>query len=266
MLAPVPVTRVALSACCCTSVAPGWAEAGRKPRAREAASNLGAEPVAPTLPVARSAARRAVGGGAWDRICVLPFASGREVRWPRSSWWLTLAVGIGANTAIFSVVNGVLVRPLPYPDAGQLVVVYTELQDQGETMPASSSPEFQDLLDHADAFASLGAMWYRPAALTDDGVEPEDIDMAFVSAGLLPTLGVEPLLGRFPRPEEDHTRSRVVVLAHDTWQRRYGGDPDLVGKTIEFDGVAQTVVGVMPAEFRMLFPPDVRMPPAWPRG
>ena len=90
--------------------------------------------------------------------------------------------------------------------------------------------------------------------------------MAFVSAGLLPTLGVEPLLGRFPRPEEDHTRSRVVVLAHDTWQRRYGGDPDLVGKTIEFDGVAQTVVGVMPAEFRMLFPPDVRMPPrvaAW---
>ncbi|HJO03053.1 MAG TPA: ABC transporter permease [Acidobacteriota bacterium] len=179
---------------------------------------------------------------------------------------LTLAIGIGANTAIFSVVNSVLVRPLPYPEAGQLVVVHTELQEQGETVPASSPPEFQDLLDHADAFASLGAMWYRPAALTDDGVEPEDIDVAFVSAGLLPTLGVEPLLGRFPRPEEDLDRSRVVLLAHETWQRRYGGDPDLVGRTIEFDGVARTVVGVMPADFRMLFPPDIHMPPrvaAW---
>ena len=105
--------------------------------------------------------RRASGG--WGR------GLGQDLRvavrkWARSPLAalvvvLTLAVGIGANTAIFSVVNGVLVRPLPYPDAGQLVVVYTELQDQGETMPASSPPEFQDLLDHADAFASLGAMW-----------------------------------------------------------------------------------------------------------
>ena len=179
---------------------------------------------------------------------------------------LTLALGIGASAAIFSVVNGVLLSPLPYADPERLVVVRTELTSQGTT-PPSSPPELADMVRETRSLDSIGGAWYRPAALTDDASEPEDIDMAFVSAGFLPALAVDPLLGRHPLPQEDLGGGEpVIVLAEDLWRRRYGADPDIVGKRIEMDDEPHTVVGVMPAGFRLHLPPDVGMPPeldAW---
>ena len=179
---------------------------------------------------------------------------------------LTLALGIGSSAAIFSVVNGVLLSPLPYEDPGRLVVVRTELTNQGTT-PPSSPPELADIERDVRSLQSVGGVWYRSAALTDDTQEPEDIDMAFVSSGFLPTLGVAALLGRHPLPEEDISGAEaVIVLAEHLWQRRYGADPDIIGKRIEMDDQPHTVVGVMPADFRLHLPPDVSMPPeldAW---
>jgi putative ABC transport system permease protein len=180
---------------------------------------------------------------------------------------LTLALGIGSNTAIFSVVNSVLLSPLPYRDPSKLVLLRTELPEQGRIRPASSGPEFFDYREQSRSFSRLGAIWYRPGALTDDALEPEEIDMGFVSAGFLDALGVEPALGRFITDEEDVVNApRVIVLSHSLWKRRYGADRNIIGNPIEFDGVPHTVVGVMPEGFQMFFPPDAGVPPrldAW---
>ena len=160
---------------------------------------------------------------------------------------LTLALGIGSNTTIFSVVNSVLLRPLPYHDPANLVLLKTVLPEQGRVRPASSGPELFDYRQQSRSFSRLGGIWYRPDALTDDAIEPEEIDMGFVSAGFLDTLGIEPTMGRFIADEEDIVNSpRVIVLAHSLWKRRYGADPNIVGSPIEFDGIPHTVVGVMP--------------------
>jgi predicted permease len=172
----------------------------------------------------------------------------------------SLALGIGASTAVFSVLHGVLLQPLPYASPDDLVFVRSEFPIQGGGSPRTSPPELLDLAD-SGLFEQVGAAWYRPGAMTDAGVEPEDVDMAFVSAGFLSTLGVEPTLGRLPTAAEDATGGpKVVVLAHATWQRRYGADPTIVGRTIAFDDVAHTVVGVLPADLRMLLPSETAMP------
>lgn len=174
--------------------------------------------------------------------------------------FVSLAFGIGANAAIFSVVNRVLLEPLPYPEPGRLRLLNTELPDQGSSLPRSSGPELLDLAE-VEGFESFGGVWFRPGALTDDVAEPEEIGMAFVTAGFLPTLGVEPSLGRWPAMEEDVEGGEpVIVLAHHLWERRYGGDPSVVGERIEFDGVPHTVVGVMPASFRVLVPQRAGVP------
>jgi predicted permease len=180
---------------------------------------------------------------------------------------LTLALGIGANAAVFSVIDGVLLRPLPYEDARNLTVVRTELVETGEVTAKNSPPEVADLRALTDVFESAGAVWARPAALTDDRSEPEEIEMGFVSAGFLSVFGVDPLLGRDFLPEEDVPNApAVVVLSHGLWERRYGADRSIVGKTLEMDGAPLTIVGVMPRGFALHFPPDAGVPPyleAW---
>jgi len=172
----------------------------------------------------------------------------------------TLALGIGASAAIFSIVDGVLLNPLPYPDPGRLVLVRSDFPAQGTTPPLAP-PELPDVQREVSALESVGAIWYRPAALTDDAGEPEDIDMGFVSAGFLPTLGVVPMLGRVPLAQEDIDGNEpVIVLSEHLWRRRYGSDPDIVGKRIEMDDQPHTVVGVMPAGFRAHLPGDVGSP------
>jgi putative ABC transport system permease protein len=167
----------------------------------------------------------------------------------------TLALGIGANTAIFSVVNGVLIRSLPYPDPDRLVMVWGTDDARGETESRVSYPDFRDWRETSASFEDLAAYWTLPNTdvnLTGGG-EPERVPVARVTAGYFEVLGVTPVIGRGFRPEENVAGNhRVAVLSHGLWQRRFAGDLDLVGRSVQVNGFAYTVVGVLPADFRPL--------------
>jgi putative ABC transport system permease protein len=164
---------------------------------------------------------------------------------------LTLALGIGANTAIFSVVDAVLIRPLPYKDAGRLVMVF-ENEPQLQTAPVSP-PDFFDWRDQNHVFDAMAAGTEDSGTLTGVG-EPERLEIGPVSANLFEMLAARPLLGRFFRADEDQPgHNLVVILSHPLWQGKFGSDPKVIGRKIALDGTLCEVVGVMPAEFR--FPP-----------
>ena len=164
---------------------------------------------------------------------------------------LTLAIGIGANTAIFSVIRAVLLNPLPYPDAERIVRVREERPAMrgmggGSIMTADTLERWRDDTEALDAIAG-----YRPASFTLTGLdEPVRLQGAAVSAGMFPLLRATPLIGRvFERAEEAPGVNRVVVLSHGGWRQRFGGDPDVVGRVIVLDDTPHTVVGVMPPGF-----------------
>ncbi|MGH9843020.1 MAG: ABC transporter permease [Blastocatellia bacterium] len=163
---------------------------------------------------------------------------------------ITLALGIGANTAIFSVVNAMLLRPLPYADDERLVMIWGKLPAAGLKRLFVSLPEFIDYRDRTRSFTQAGVYGGAEFTLTGSG-EPERFTGAQVSANLLSLLGVNPTLGRhFLAEEHQLDRSRVVILSHALWQRRFGGDPQLVGRQITLNGASNTVIGVMPQGFR----------------
>ncbi len=164
---------------------------------------------------------------------------------------LILALGIGANSAIFSVINGVILRPLDYADPDRLVVVWEKIKqtDQLELAP----DDYFDYRDSAQFIEHLAASDRRNYNLTG-GDDPVRIEGAAVTASLFPALGVAPALGRTFSPEEDRAGADpVVVLSYGLWQRRFGGDPKIIGRAISLSGAAHTVIGVMPASFQ--FPP-----------
>ena len=164
---------------------------------------------------------------------------------------LALALGIGANTAMFSVVNAVLLRPLPYGEPDRLVKI-NHWEGRKNTESAVSPPGFVDYRDQSQSFDSMSAVYLGNTALNfSEQGEPERLSGGRVSANFFQTLRVEPLLGRAFAPEEDRPGSnRVVILSHSLWQRRFGGVPDVVGKEITLNGQAYTVIGVMPATFQ----------------
>jgi putative ABC transport system permease protein len=167
---------------------------------------------------------------------------------------LTLALGIGANTAIFSVVNALLLRPLPFADAEQLVMIWGKAPAAGIKRLFVSVPEFLDYRERTHAFAQVGVYGGTDFTLTGQG-EAERLNGAFVSTNLLALLGVKPVLGRyFLLEEEQPDRARVVLLSHGLWQRRFGGDPQLIGQALTLNGQNCTVVGIMPPGFQ--FPSD----------
>ena len=133
---------------------------------------------------------------------------------------LTLALGIGATTAIFSVVNGVLLRPLPYATPDHLMTVWTELPKFGKE--TSSLPDFIDWRSRNRVFSSVGAGTDTKLNLTGEG-EPERVRGAVVTADFLPTLGVSPVVGRGFSPDEERGVNRVAVIGHGFWERRFGG-------------------------------------------
>src|SRR4051794_9824280 len=162
---------------------------------------------------------------------------------------LTLALGIGANSAIFSIVHGVLLRPLPYAKPDRLVLLYGRYPSFGRTN--TSLPDFRDWRDRSHSFEQLAAKHSGGFVLTGEGGAERGI-AGRVTPNFFTTLGVKPMLGRAFLPEED-TRSgdrQVVVLSHGYWQRRFGGDARVLGRQIQLNGRPWTVVGVAPPEFR----------------
>jgi hypothetical protein len=162
---------------------------------------------------------------------------------------LTLALGIGANTAVFSVVQGVLLRPLPYPEPERLAVVWSQFPTMDlEEFPASW-PEYVAFDEQNRSFAALGAWIGGERALTG-GDQPERIRLTAFTWTMWDVLGVDAMIGRtFDAEEDSPGRSDVVVLSHGLWERRYGGDPGIVGQSIQMNGLPTVVVGVMPPDF-----------------
>ena len=162
---------------------------------------------------------------------------------------LTLALGIGANTAIFSVVNAVLLKPLSYHEPDRLVFVWEKNVAIGKDRDVVAPPNYLDWKAQNAVFDALGAYRFGGFALTGSG-EPESVTAIFASTSLFRVLGVDALVGRTYTEEEEQKRDRVVVLRHEFWQRRFGGDRSIVGKSITLAGTPTTVVGVMPPDFR----------------
>jgi len=169
---------------------------------------------------------------------------------------LTLAVGIGANTAMFSIVNGVLLSPLPFPAPDRLVRLYGSFS-RNDTA-GISPPDFLDYRERNDVFESMAARTVSSTATLSGDGDAEEVRSGTVTANYFATLGVAPALGReFRSEEEEGGPHDVVVLSHGLWQRRYGADPDVLGRTIVVNGRAREVVGVMPPAFDM--PPGAEL-------
>jgi putative ABC transport system permease protein len=166
---------------------------------------------------------------------------------------LTLALGIGANTAIFSVVNAVLLEPLPYADPERLVLMWERNTAAGKDRDPVAPPNFLDWRRDNTVFDELAAYRFREFALTHVE-QPEQLQALSTTASVFRVLGVAAALGRPFTDDEEHRRERVAVLSHTFWQRRFGGDPSVVGRSVALDGAAFTIVGVMPAAFQ--FPDD----------
>jgi putative ABC transport system permease protein len=172
---------------------------------------------------------------------------------------LALALGIGANTAIFSVVNAVLLRPLPYHDPDRLVKVWMKFTGIGLPNDQNwvSAPEFVDLREMSSGFSHLAAYAAAGYNLTSGGL-PERIEGAMVSASFFPLLGIEARLGRVFLPDEEQPgRDSVVLVSHGLWQRRFGANPNLPGTALTINNRSYTVAGVLPRGFQ--FPDDAEM-------
>ena len=175
---------------------------------------------------------------------------------------VTLALGIGANTAIFSVVNGVLLRSMPYRDPSRLAIIWNDYGSHGQSLPAVSPPDFKDyrervrLMDFAAGSGTLGGT----LVLGDPGGggnRPQQFDMATITPNFFPLLGVEPALGRnFTAEEGALNGPRVVIMGNRLWQDTFHSDPGMVGRSIQLNGQPYTVVGILPPQFRMLLPAE----------
>ncbi len=173
----------------------------------------------------------------------------------------TLAVAIGANSAIFSILNGVVLQPLPYDEPDELLMVWESNPSQGLEQSTTSAATFVDWRERSGAFESMAAYRYRGYTLTLDGV-PQRIASVEASPALFSLLGVNPVLGRSFTPEEEaRGNERLVILSNGAWQNRFGADPSVLGSAIPLDGEPHTVVGVMPPGFA--FPPGATDVEVW---
>jgi predicted permease len=182
---------------------------------------------------------------------------------------LSLALGIGANTAIFSVLNAILIRPLPYPGSDALVGVYNTLVIQGEVFEDANLSQgmYAACKESARALESFGV--WTPGAATVTGMgDPEQLVTVTATQGVLPTLGVPAYMGRWFSNEDDTPGSpETVILSYGYWQRRFGGEREVLGRTIVIDFVPHQVIGVMPRDFRFVnLSPDLYLPQRFPKS
>ena len=161
---------------------------------------------------------------------------------------LTLALGIGANTAIFSIVNAVLLRPLPFKDSARLVLLHEGMPKIGFPKMSFSPPDLAVFAREQRLFSELGFFLNERMDISGQG-EPDRVTVTRVSATLFPMLGAEPMLGRAFAPEEDAPGHPVAILSYALWQSRYGGNPKILGQQIDLDRQPYVVIGVMPRRF-----------------
>jgi predicted permease len=175
----------------------------------------------------------------------------------------TVGLAIGANTAIFSVVQGVLLKPLPYEDPGRLVVIWANLTNRDVPKFPVSPPDLRDMQEQGTLFEDMGGVITFTQSLTGGDTEPEIVDVAGTTANFFGVLGVEPVLGRAfesadadpipPNTDAAAIPPAVVLLSYEIWQRRYGGDREIIGRTIDINNNASVVIGVMPPRTRLHF-------------
>jgi len=205
-----------------------------------------------------------------DRACgsVLVESMITDLKYAARSLWktpvltlivvLTLAVGIGANTAIFSVVDAVLLRPLPYPRADRLVLVWSAYGNEGRS-PASGS-EMLSIQERSRLIQEFAGIWVQSAAVTGQG-EPEALKVGWVTSNFLSLLAPRMQFGRFFSPEDQGSGAApAIVLSDGLWRRRYGAEPALVGRQIMVSGRSCTLVGILPRNFRLAFPDGSNVP------
>src|SRR5215831_18569735 len=178
---------------------------------------------------------------------------------------LTFALGIGANTAVFSVLNAVLLRPLPFHEPQNLVAIgefdAREKEDPGTEIESISYLDYIDFRDRTQVFDSIAAYTNQAVSTLLDGNEAAHVQGESVSANLFTLLGIQPMLGRTFLPNEDDPGNYVVILSNDLWQRRFGADRSIIGKNVTLDGKSFQVIGVMPPRFayplRFSSPPEL---------
>jgi predicted permease len=172
---------------------------------------------------------------------------------------ITLALGVGANTAIFTVVNAVLLRPLPYPESERLVEIGRAFGGGGAG--SLNEPKFVFLRDNARSFESITGIQSGSDLYLSDGIEAEYVGNLQVTTDFFRTLGVAPAIGRgFTGEEDSPSGPRVAILGDGLWRRRFGADAGIIGRNISLNGSAYTVVGIMPPGFEYNTPPDVILP------
>ena len=163
---------------------------------------------------------------------------------------LSLALGMGAISTIFSFVNGIMLRPLPYPEPERLVLVDETAFKRGSPSMNVSFPNFVDWREQNHSFEDI-ACYTTGGFIIAGGAEPELLKGGFVSQGLFEILGVAPILGRtFTADEDQPDHDQVVILSYGLWQRRFGADPNILGQTLQLNNRSRTVIGVMPKGFQ----------------
>jgi predicted permease len=171
-----------------------------------------------------------------------------------------LALGIGANTALFSILDGVLLRPLPYPGPDRLVMIWEDWSRRaGPEREWTNPATFFDWHDQGKSFQAMAALNNWQPTLTGQG-EPEQFIGALVTQEMFSTLGIAPALGQDFQPGQDVPNAeRVVVISHGLWKRRFGGSRAVLGKVLSLNGISSTVIGVMPQGFRFPVIPDAEI-------
>jgi putative ABC transport system permease protein len=173
---------------------------------------------------------------------------------------ITLALGIGANTAIFSIVRAMLLQPLPYRNADRLAFVWADLTASGYPRAPLNGPELADLREGSATCSDFAGIWSNTAGLTGDG-DPEQLRIGLVTVNFFQVLGAESGFGRTFRKEDGEPgATATILLGWDLFERRFGGDPSVVGRMIVVNDQPTLVIGIMPKDFRLLLPPDSSVP------
>jgi|SRR5579871_4774941 len=190
----------------------------------------------------------------------MPCASLRKAPASTTATVLAVALGIGVNVTVFSLVDSLLLRPLPLRDASRLVYVWEDASYVGFPRATPAPANYADWKSRNHVFTGMGALRGQIFAITGDG-PPEQVEGNAVTADLFPVLGVTPVLGRQILPEEDRPGgARVALISHKVWEQRYGGDRDVLGRKILLDRVPYEIVGVMPDGFTFPDRSDVWVP------